>query len=233
MLGPEDPYTATSLNNLAQLLKAQGDFAGAQALYERALAIREKSLGPEHPETASALQDQGDLVGARPLLERALAICEKILGPKHPETAPALNDLAILLQDQGDLEEAHLLYERALAIREKALGRDHPVTAISIMNFAILQQEQSHFSGARPLYERALEICAQANIVRYNWARFLLKTGQPTDALALKPPSPRRQGFSDLISPTPQAWPASLASTRLAAQRTRRRCGSDMGSGGQ
>jgi tetratricopeptide (TPR) repeat protein len=100
MLGPEDPYTATSLNNLAQLLKAQGDFAGAQPLYERALAIREKSLGPEHPETASA---QGDLVGARPLLERALAICEKTLGPKHPETAPALNDLAILLQDQGRL----------------------------------------------------------------------------------------------------------------------------------
>jgi hypothetical protein len=30
MLGPEDPYTATSLNNLARLLKAQGDFAGAQ-----------------------------------------------------------------------------------------------------------------------------------------------------------------------------------------------------------
>jgi hypothetical protein len=32
MLGPEDPYTATSLNNLARLLKAQGDFAGAQPL---------------------------------------------------------------------------------------------------------------------------------------------------------------------------------------------------------
>jgi Tetratricopeptide repeat len=73
------------------------------------------------------------------------------------------------------LEEAHLLYERALAIREKALGRDHPVTAISIMNFAILQQEQSHFNGARPLCERALEICAQANIVRYNWGPFSLQ----------------------------------------------------------
>jgi tetratricopeptide (TPR) repeat protein len=163
----------------------------------RALAIREKSLGPEHPETASALNDlaillqnQGDLVAARPLLERALTICETTLGPSMRKLR-RLNDLAII-QDQGDLEEAHLLYGRALAIREKALGRDHPVTAMSIMNLAILQQEQSDCNGARPLYERALEICEkgwgsdhpQANIVRYNWARFLLKTGQPTDAPA-------------------------------------------------
>jgi len=89
MLGPEDPYTATSLNNVAWLLKAQGDFAGAQPLYERALAIREKSLGPEHPETASALndlaillQDQGDLEETHLLYGRALAIREKGTRPR-------------------------------------------------------------------------------------------------------------------------------------------------------
>ena len=81
-----------SLNNLAVLLRAQGDLAGARPLYERALAIREKVLGPEHPDTARAsttspvlLQAQGDLAGARPLYERALAIEEKVLGPEHPE----------------------------------------------------------------------------------------------------------------------------------------------------
>jgi len=46
---------------------------------ERALAIREKVLGAEHPDTvmnlnAVLLQAQGDLAGARPLLERALAM---------------------------------------------------------------------------------------------------------------------------------------------------------------
>jgi hypothetical protein len=50
--GPEHPDTATSLNNLALLLQAQGDLAGARPLYERALAIREKMLGLEHPDTA-------------------------------------------------------------------------------------------------------------------------------------------------------------------------------------
>jgi len=53
--GPEHPLTATSLNNLAILLKHQGDLAAARPLLERALAMREKALGPEHPDTAQSL----------------------------------------------------------------------------------------------------------------------------------------------------------------------------------
>jgi Flp pilus assembly protein TadD len=51
VIGPEHPHTATSLNNLALLLDAQGDYAAARPLYARALAIREQMLGPEHPNT--------------------------------------------------------------------------------------------------------------------------------------------------------------------------------------
>ncbi len=51
VLGPEHPNTATSLNNLSFLLRAQGDLAGAKPYYERALAIREAALGPDHPNT--------------------------------------------------------------------------------------------------------------------------------------------------------------------------------------
>jgi hypothetical protein len=32
-------------------LQAQGDLAGARPYYERALAIGEKALGPDHPTT--------------------------------------------------------------------------------------------------------------------------------------------------------------------------------------
>ena len=98
---------------------------------ERALAIREKALGPEHPDTATSLNnlaflltDQGDLAGARPLFERALAIREKALGPEHPDTAMSLNNLAVLLQDQGDLAGARPLYRaRAGDLRKGARPR--------------------------------------------------------------------------------------------------------------
>lgn len=32
-------------------LRAKGDYAGAEPLYRRALAIQEMTLGPDHPET--------------------------------------------------------------------------------------------------------------------------------------------------------------------------------------
>lgn len=71
---------------------SRGEYDKAQPLYERALKIWEKTLGPDHPDVAHTLTDlavlhleQGrDTVG-RPLLERALRIQEKALGPDHPD----------------------------------------------------------------------------------------------------------------------------------------------------
>jgi tetratricopeptide (TPR) repeat protein len=65
VLGPDHPDTATSLDNLAFLLQAQGDLAGARPLYERALAIREKVLGPDHPDSATSLNNLALLVQAQ------------------------------------------------------------------------------------------------------------------------------------------------------------------------
>jgi TolB-like protein/Tfp pilus assembly protein PilF len=168
-LGPEHSDTATSLNNLADLLRDQGDFAGARPLHERALAIRERALGPEHPDTATSLNNLaillkagGDFAGALRLYQRALAVREKALGPEHPDTATSLNNLANLLRDQGDFAGARSLHERALAIREKALGPEHSDTATSLNNLAMILKAQGDFAQARPLFERALSIYERA-----------------------------------------------------------------------
>jgi tetratricopeptide (TPR) repeat protein len=196
-LGPEHPYTAHSLNNLAVLLKDQGDLAGARALFERALAIWEKVGGPAHPDTAaslnnlaSQLQAEGDLLGARPLFERALAIWEKALGPVHPDTATGLSNLAFVLQAQGDLSGARPLFERALAIYEKILGPEQSHTASSLNNLARLLELEGDLSGANPLFERALAIYEKVlgsehpntNRVRHNLARLLLANGKAAKA---------------------------------------------------
>ncbi|ABX07894.1 Tetratricopeptide TPR_2 repeat protein (plasmid) [Herpetosiphon aurantiacus DSM 785] len=57
VLGAEHPDTATSVNNLAVVLKRQGRYAEAQRLFERALAIREAVLGAEHPATATSVNN--------------------------------------------------------------------------------------------------------------------------------------------------------------------------------
>ena len=50
--GPNHPSLATDLDNLARLYHAQGRHSEAEPIYQRALAIREKVFGPEHPELA-------------------------------------------------------------------------------------------------------------------------------------------------------------------------------------
>ncbi len=168
-LGPEQPDTAGSLNNLALVLRDQGDLAGARPLFKRALSISEKALGPDNPSTATSLNnlallllDQGDFAGARPLFERALVILETTLGPDHPLTATSLNNLAVMLQAQGDIGGARPLFERSLAIRERALGPEHPETAQSLNNLARLLQAQWDFAEARRPLERALAIREKA-----------------------------------------------------------------------
>ena len=146
-----------------------GDYAKAEPLYQRALAIREKALGPEHPDTATSLNNlavlyeaMGDYAKAEPLYQRALAIREKALGPEHPDTATSLNNLAVLYKAMGDYAKAEPLFQRALAIREKALGPEHPDTATSLNNLAGLYNAMGDYAKAEPLYQRALAICEKA-----------------------------------------------------------------------
>jgi tetratricopeptide (TPR) repeat protein len=164
---------ASEIADWPKLLDRAGSYFHTRAAYRQAvplfsdaLGVREKLLGPEHPDTATSLnnlalllQHQGDLAGVRPLFERALVIWEKALGPEHPDTLTALNNLGCLLMDQNNLTDARPLFERALASREKVLGPAHPKTATSLGNLGSLMEKQGKFTEARPLYERALAIC--------------------------------------------------------------------------
>ncbi len=163
------PNESIVLNNWGLSLLSAGDYTEAEPLLRRALVIREKALGPDHPDTATALnnlagllESKGDYAGAEPLYHRSLAIAEKALGPDHPNTATSLNNLAALLKSKGDYAEAEPLYRRALAIWEKALGPDHPDTATSLNNLAALLRVKGDYAGAEPLHRRALAIWEKA-----------------------------------------------------------------------
>src|SRR5262249_11173342 len=96
------------LHETAYYLNDSARYVEAELLYQRALHIREQSLGSDHPEVASTLNglavlynDQGKSVKAEPLYQRALHIREQSLGSDHPEVASTLNGLAILYKEQG------------------------------------------------------------------------------------------------------------------------------------
>ena len=116
-----------SLNNLALGYGARGRYAELlEPMLKRALAITEKSLGPEHPEVAPIVhnlatlyQDMERYAEAEPLYKRALAILGKALGPDHPNLAQTLENYAALLRKTGLGTEATMLEIRAKAIRAK------------------------------------------------------------------------------------------------------------------
>ncbi len=152
-------------NEVGDFLILNARYKGAEPLLRRALAIREKVLGPEHPDTAITLGNlstlyyrKGDYKGAEPLYRRALAIREKVLGPEHPMTARSLDGLAVLLHQIGDYKGAEPLYRRALAIEKKVLGLEHPATAITLDHLAKLLESKGDYEGAEPLCRRALAI---------------------------------------------------------------------------
>jgi tetratricopeptide (TPR) repeat protein len=144
-----------------------GEYAEAEKLFKRSLAIREKALGPNHPDVATSLDIMasiyaiwGDYAKAEPLYKRSLAIREKALGPNHPDVAKSLNSMAIFYGIQGEYAKAEPLFKRSLAIREKALGHDHPDVATSLENLAALYRTSKRNVEAEALEQRAAKIRA-------------------------------------------------------------------------
>ena len=104
------------------LYQAQGRYADAEPLYKRALTIREKALGPDHPNVAVSLnnlaglyQTQGRYAEAEPLYKQSLAINEEALGSDHPNTALSLNNLAELYHLQGRYGDALPFVKRTIS----------------------------------------------------------------------------------------------------------------------
>ena len=160
---------ARLLNKAGYYLNGRAQYAEAEPLCKRALAICEKVLGLDHPNVTTSLNNlamlyyaQGQYTEAEPLYKRALAIGEKALGLDHPNVAQSLNNLAALYDDQGQYAEAEPLCKRALAIFEKALGLDHPDVAQSLNNLALLYYAQGQYAEAEPRCKRALAIRVKA-----------------------------------------------------------------------
>ena len=177
----EDPK---QLSARAQELIDRGQYKEAESLQYRVVAIHEKTLGKEHPISATSLSNlgnvlylQGKLKEAEAVHRRVLAIREKVLGPEHPDTATSMNNLANALQEQGKDEmlspsearaqarfnlqvytETENLLRKALAIQERTLGADHPATANTLNNLSTYLDRRGRPEEAEPLQRRALAI---------------------------------------------------------------------------
>gem|GEM_PF-154166 len=161
----EFPEAARMLNQAGEYLNERAQFANAEPLFRRALAIREKVFGIEHESVASSLNNLaglyynlGTYAEAESTWSRALTIMENAFGNEDMRVATVLNNLAELYKKQGRYVQAEPLYHQSLAIYQNTLGDEHQRVAVSFNNLAALYLQQGKYAEAEPLLKRALDI---------------------------------------------------------------------------
>lgn len=155
---------AQLLQSVASTLRSLGLLEISVDPQQRAMMIRRRELGDDHPDTLRSiinmgylLRRQGRLDDAEPYYREALDGFRLALGDDHPETMSAINNLGVLLRHQGKLDEAEPFYRQALEGQRRALGDDHVDTLISVSNLGSLLRGQGKLDEAEQYFREALE----------------------------------------------------------------------------
>jgi tetratricopeptide (TPR) repeat protein len=116
-------------NNIGAVYDNQGDYPKALEFHLKALNIREKVLGKEHPDIAMSYNNigsvfffQGDYPKALEYLQKALSILEKVLGPDHPNTKTGKENMKICqlmkeLQDGASEEDLQAILKEIIVVQ--------------------------------------------------------------------------------------------------------------------
>ena len=115
-------------NNLGLVLVDQGNYAGAEPMFRRALAIRRLHFGERHYSVenslgyvAMSLREQGRLAEAAALFEEALALARQGPGDNDPAVAKQSFNLARVHLLRGDAVAADELLRDAMIRQQRTM----------------------------------------------------------------------------------------------------------------
>lgn len=139
------------------------------AKYRRALAIREKNFGPEHPETADVLSRLGEIdflrgqfAQAERPYRQALSFYEKSGDLERPYYIKTLEGLAQTLSALEKYPEAALLFARALKMADEK-GKEKRSLYYLLTFYADCLKHLGQEAQAETLRQRAEKLLPQAN----------------------------------------------------------------------
>lgn len=164
-----DPALASTLHSLGGAQRALGQHAGARNSYERALVVRQRSQGADHPLSAATLNNLGAVLqqlsddrGAVRIYQKALAIQAKAYGHDHCMTAATLSNLGSAHERVGEHQCAVDCHNRALLTQERWLGREHPGVAATLHNLGNALAGAGRGTEAARCHWRALAVWSKA-----------------------------------------------------------------------
>jgi tetratricopeptide (TPR) repeat protein len=156
---------ASAWNGKMSCLHQLGHLDEAFIANDQVLAIRNKILGPDHPNTltslswkAGILQSQGKLQEALILRNEVLESRKRVLGNEHNDTVAAMTHKALILKEMKQFDDALKIFEEIMTISERILSQNHPTFAARLENKALCLQEMGRPAEALPLYDKTLQI---------------------------------------------------------------------------
>ena len=154
----------TALDPLAAHYRDESMYADAEALYNRALRVREAVVGPKDAELIGTLDSLAYVLfglkkypEAEEAYKRLLAIWESSGGPDHPMVALTLDKMAVFYIEQKRFEEAESVTTRALSIRANSVIDSSQRVARTLAG-------QRKTDEAADLYERTLRVASDLRV---------------------------------------------------------------------
>ncbi len=158
-LGPSDPNLASPLAALGVLRQERGDYAEAEGLYRRSLALA-RAKDPESRDVldimgnlATLYQERGNMAEAEKMMREILAIDREKFGASDPvRVGIDLNELGNVLQKTGRYAESEPLLREAAAIFKRA---GHKYLFVVMGNLAELITARGDPAAAAPMFAEA------------------------------------------------------------------------------
>ncbi|HTX38165.1 MAG TPA: serine/threonine-protein kinase [Bryobacteraceae bacterium] len=159
------PQAIKALHTLAGIAAdSRGDYARAESLDRRVLAIERKVLGETDPVTlattnnlAAVLAREAKYPEAEALYGQLVETKRRVLGVEHPSTLNTLNGLGVLYRNEGKYSQAEPVLAAALAARRHAMGEEHRDTLASMNGLGLLYVMEAKYTQAEPLLTAAVE----------------------------------------------------------------------------
>jgi serine/threonine protein kinase/tetratricopeptide (TPR) repeat protein len=150
-------------HNLGRVLQLKGDFAGAEPLMRRAVAIYQELRGPEHSDVAAALgelgallQAKGDNKQAEQTYRSSLEMYKRLFGEEDPNVAHGYERLGAFLMATGRLDAEPLL-RRSIEIYRTTKASDTQGIASALGDLGLLLLHSRNADAAEPLLRESME----------------------------------------------------------------------------
>jgi non-specific serine/threonine protein kinase/serine/threonine-protein kinase len=164
-LGDEPEVQAQLMETMGWVYYNLGLYENATPIVERAVEIRRRILGADHPDTLDAIELQaclyereGRYADAERVGRQNVDDLRRVLGEEHPATLHSMEHLSVVYEREGRYDESLRLSIKVLEADRRVLPENHGRTLWAMQNVAADYMWLGRYDEAEALFRQAFEI---------------------------------------------------------------------------